>query len=130
MSDLHRLIYVSHRAADCDAGAVRDILNGSRLRNRLFGVTGVLMVSMRGFCQVLEGRQEALEELLRRIRDDARHTSLLVLSLDVVPRRAFAEWEMLEVAVSDEELPLSEAAQGDAGGRLLALAQRLATSLY
>lgn len=130
MSDLYRLIYVSHRAPDCDAAAVRDILAGSRMRNRLFGVTGVLMVSLRGFCQVLEGRREALDDLLRRIRDDDRHTSLLVLSLDVVPRRAFAGWEMLEVAVSDEELPLSEAAQGDAGDRLVALAQRLATSLY
>jgi hypothetical protein len=69
-------------------------------------VTGALLVSPKGFAQVLEGSSGAVSETFERIQCDLRHDDLTVLSVEATPERQFDEWA---VASCDGAEVLSEA---------------------
>jgi|GEM_PF-4940518 len=80
--------------------------------NARLDVTGALF-HMRGrFLQVLEGRCDVLEALMTRIRNDARHFAVRVLTRDRIDQRAFTEWSMglmdLQALREDGEYLLSD----------------------
>lgn len=93
----HRLVYVSRRRTACGGEAraeLASILEASRRRNRLNGLSGVLLYTGRGFAQVLEGNLDALEPTFERIQNDDRHHAVNLLSFAPVGERVFAEWSM------------------------------------
>jgi hypothetical protein len=77
-----------------------NILEASRSRNAEAGVTGALMFNEQRFVQVLEGRQDAVEETFARIMRDPRHTAITVLARRKEPRQQFAAWSMAFVGRS------------------------------
>lgn len=93
---LLRVVYISRRcfAADAAARELTDILAASRLNNPRCGVTGALLVSPRGFAQVLEGPVAAVGDTFERIQCDPRHDDVTVLTLEPVAARQFGDWAM------------------------------------
>lgn len=89
-----RLVYVSkmgHPLADVE---LQIILGQAQIRNRRLDITGLLVVSGRYFCQTLEGRMSALEDVMQRVQRDPRHQDIRILTTDTTPRRRFPVWAM------------------------------------
>lgn len=91
---LVRTFYVSEIASTCSAVDVKVILGQSQVRNRRLDVTGMLAKSDGHFCQVVEGRPEAVDQVMDRVRRDKRHTRLRVLLELPCGRRLFEGWSM------------------------------------
>jgi hypothetical protein len=74
---LQRLFYISRAHVDPCGTEPRRILEVATQRNASLDVTGALCCSGEHFAQVLEGPGDALDELMRSIRADGRHTVLV-----------------------------------------------------
>jgi hypothetical protein len=87
---LWKLSYTSVAVATHEAAMrqVREICALSGDRNARIGVSSVLTLHKGKFAQVLEGPEDAVRAVLRRIKGDPRHHSLtLVADAPLVARR-------------------------------------------
>ena len=105
---LARLIYAS-RAVDAVAASseqVRTILLKAIQHNRVAAITGVLVVGNGRFLQCLEGPAGEVETTFARIRQDSRHTDIVVIARGPAERRLFRDWNMAQhqVAATDQSL--------------------------
>ena len=57
-------------------------------------VTGALVFTGKNFAQVLEGRREAVEELMQSINKDERHRDVDVVAVDEIKERRFPGWSL------------------------------------
>jgi len=92
---LVRLFYVSEIVAPISPVDVQVILGASQIRNRRLDVTGVIAQSERHFAQVLEGRREAVDEVMARISRDSRHAAIRIVLEESITRRQFERWAMV-----------------------------------
>jgi len=91
---LRQVIYVSRVAPGIAHRDIRAILEHSRRRNRMLDVTGCLTCTGRHFAQVIEGRPEAVGELVERIAADPRHEGLRRVLDRAIPTRQYPMWSM------------------------------------
>jgi hypothetical protein len=91
---LERLFYVSRMRVEASALDVQRILYASTMRNRRLDVTGMLTHTGQHFAQVLEGRTEAIDELMASVARDERHDGLRVLMRMPIKTRDYPEWSM------------------------------------
>ena len=93
-----QLTYSSRNILMGDADALSDqlsaILDISRRNNRRDSITGYLVSDGGWFLQILEGENEKVMEALVRIRFDARHSDVAVLSTRQIRTRSFPQWSM------------------------------------
>jgi len=92
---INRLLYVSDAigAAGENLLSMADILGASDRNNRRDHVSGLLAFHNRRFLQVIEGNRTDLDRLMRRLRDDSRHTNIRVLMDQPAAERIF-HWPM------------------------------------
>lgn len=106
MRDLYRLAYISRNTIDGGIeevrGQIRRILAAAHRKNPALGITGALLYSGGFFCQVIEGPQEAIEELFETIQMDGRHADVTVLQFEPVEERGFDDWAMAFAGIEDE----------------------------
>lgn len=88
------LVYVSAASKPMDEGDLLELLRQSRRNNERDGVSGLLLYAGGRFMQALEGEQETVLALYRRIAMDARHARVTTLIKFAIPERSFAEWSM------------------------------------
>jgi hypothetical protein len=86
--------YVSTAVDAFDDAALAVLLAQSRASNRDHDLTGMLLYRRGRFFQVLEGTQDAVDELMTKIRRDPRHTDVRVLLTESIEERRFTEWTM------------------------------------
>ncbi|WP_417423707.1 BLUF domain-containing protein [Hoeflea sp.] len=104
------LVYVSQAATELNEEALEAILAESRAYNSRNDVTGVLLfVAGRdgnhgSFMQLLEGDQEKIDNLRRRIFADPRHHTKIVLEKGTKPSRDFSDWSMAFKSVAPSDL--------------------------
>ena len=91
---LRRLAYVSYPAADLAATEVSRIIQVSRVNNAAHGLTGVLVYTGTDFAQLIEGRDEEVEKLWRRIQADPRHRDVVAFLDEPTDRAWFETWRM------------------------------------
>ncbi len=106
-----RITYVSRFAKPFSESELEKLGEDSSERNRMLGVTGVLMTSGGIFFQILEGPEEAVDKIYSAISADPRHTDLVVLELEHdVQQRNYPNWSMktinLDAASHVRLLPL------------------------
>jgi hypothetical protein len=94
MNPVTLLFYVSAATRPFDDAAVLSILNQARRNNPARDVTGCLLYSGRHFGQVLEGRVEVIDEMLRCLVIDPRHTSVKTLCRTTSATREYGVWSM------------------------------------
>ena len=94
----YQLIYLSVRRIGQQATIfgqdLRDILRTARSFNRGVGIGGALLFNGGLFAQVLEGDQDEVRALMRRIARDVRHSHVTIVEEGWVARRAFPDWTM------------------------------------
>jgi Sensors of blue-light using FAD len=94
------IVYVSEAASPPGAGELGGLLESSRRRNAAEGVTGLLVYRYDEafrcgyFIQLIEGPEDAIEALWRRISHDKRHHSIVVLEEGKEDHRMFEDWSM------------------------------------
>jgi hypothetical protein len=84
----------SHAEKPSLSESMAEIQWTSRKLNRLYGVTGALLVGRHWFIQTLEGSAIDVHVTLARINLDVRHEDLRLFELREVPNRMFADWSM------------------------------------
>lgn len=89
-----QLIYISTAQPGLPPQAPAEILRISQRNNRLVGVTGMLMFDATRFLQALEGDETAVRTTYERIRGDARHRGVVMLSDRKIASREFGSWDM------------------------------------
>ena len=90
-----RITYVSRFSKPMNERELQSLGEAAAKKNKQNDVTGFLMVSGGLFYQVLEGPEDAVDEIYSAIAADDRHTDLLLLrSEDDVSSRLFPDWSM------------------------------------
>ena len=93
---LWKLSYISTAIAAHDEAMrqLHTICARSSDRNARAGITSIATVHRGKFAQVLEGPEDAVRALLRRIMADPRHHSFLVLADAPLVARRYTDWSM------------------------------------
>jgi len=91
---LRRVLYLSRSRRALLQNELLPMCAGFAAANARTDVTGVLVYSGQSFLQVIEGEQQAVGVLLRRIESDDRHGSMTVMIDEPVSARLFADWNM------------------------------------
>lgn len=86
--------YVSTATEPFDDARLAELLSFSRSSNHAHDLTGMLLYRRGRFFQVLEGPEDAVDELMRKIRRDSRHDGVRVLLRESLDDRRFDEWTM------------------------------------
>lgn len=100
------LIYVSRFTPVCDAAALRRILTVSRDYNTRHNITGLLCYDPEYFLQWLEGPRSAVNSLYNSITDDPRHEDVEIITYADIADRAFKQWSMAYISVSNVDTQL------------------------
>ena len=98
------LTYTSLARAELSTAEVSAIYQTARHLNVLDGITGLLVYNGRNFLQVVEGAESAIDDLVRRLRADPRHSALNVEDERYIEPREFPQWAM-EFARVDVDHP-------------------------
>ena len=99
-----QLIYMSAATRPFSSRELTSLLDRSRKKNSLLGITGMLLYSNGSFLQAIEGETEAVEQLYATIARDERHHRCETLIRTFVDRPNFPEWSMGFVSADFEEL--------------------------
>lgn len=96
-----RILTYTSRAPDGLGGEEIERIHASAMTlNALDGITGMLVFNGTHFLQIIEGADDAIEDLLRRLRADARHFDLMVREDRTAETRSFPDWSMALTRVS------------------------------
>ncbi len=90
----YQVIYTSCPCESFTPAALSDVMDVSRRNNLRHDITGILLHTEDQILQVVEGPQEAVLQLMERIRADTRHEDLRIILAHTVARRDFGEWNM------------------------------------
>lgn len=96
---LKSLTYTSRAQLDLEDGDLTEIHEAARHSNALNGVTGLLIFDGARFMQIIEGPDEAIDELVGRLRRDHRHSAFEIRDERSVTERSFPDWTMELVCV-------------------------------
>ena len=88
------LIYVSTSVKLLSDEELLGILKVSRENNSSKDITGLLLYKGGNFMQVLEGPDEVVTGLYEKIKLDARHKDVAIISKEQISARQFSSWEM------------------------------------
>jgi hypothetical protein len=97
---LKTLAYTSLARLDLTDADLTDIHQTARHLNALDGVSGLLLFDGARFLQIVEGTEEAVDNLVARLRADPRHSAFEIRDQRFVAARSFPEWSMELVRVS------------------------------
>jgi hypothetical protein len=97
---LKSVTYTSHARLDLTAADLAALHETARHLNALDGITGLLLFDGARFLQVIEGSEEAIDSLVRRLRRDGRHSGFEIRDERFVEERSFPDWSMELVRVS------------------------------
>ena len=97
---LKTLTYTSRARLDLGNEELAEIHETARHLNALDGITGLLLFDGGRFLQIVEGSEEAVDNLVERLRMDPRHTAFEVRDERYVEQRSFPDWSMDLVRVT------------------------------
>lgn len=109
MKKLLQLIYISRSTFDSPdiinriEPNVAGILTKSRINNLKNGLVGVLYFGDGVFFQCLEGEEDTVKTLLKKLYSDPRHKDIQVISKKYIDQLSFGKWAM-KFAPLDEEI--------------------------
>ncbi|WP_255252679.1 BLUF domain-containing protein [Curtobacterium sp. 'Ferrero'] len=91
---LQSLVYMSSATTPFEDADLDAVLAHARQRNTADGLTGLLVARGGRFMQLLEGPYDAVMSTYRRILEDDRHDSVVLLAEESIHTRRFPEWTM------------------------------------
>jgi hypothetical protein len=106
---MRRIHYVSEFAGSLSQEDIEAITRVSAANNARDGITGMLMASGQLFFQLIEGPDEAVDTLYKRILGDHRHRNVMVLGDERGDlQRQCPDWAMKRVDLSLDAAVRSE----------------------
>lgn len=97
---LKTLTYTSRARLDLRDEEVSAIHQTARHLNALDGISGMLLFDGSRFLQIIEGTEDAVDNLVGRLRMDPRHSAFEIRDERYVEGRSFEDWSMEFVRVS------------------------------
>ena len=97
---MKHIVYVSQAERPFGTDELSSLLEHSRAKNADDGITGLLIYRFnpdygRGnFVQVLEGPDDKIDDVWRRISNDTRHHTIIVVEEGPIDARMFSAWTM------------------------------------
>ena len=91
---LKSLTYTSIAKLDLTDGDLAAILAIARDLNAIDGITGLLIFNGTHFLQLIEGTEQAIDELVEKLRRDPRHSGLEIRDQRRIDERSFVDWSM------------------------------------
>jgi len=88
------LVYVSTARPGLNQNDLLAIITAAQRNNPRFGITGLILFNGFNFMQCVEGERGAVNDCLRRIERDDRHSGLAIISRRDSAGRQFADWRM------------------------------------
>ena len=88
------ICYVSTSEGRLNEDDIGGLLEQSRARNEMNGVTGLLLYCDGNFIQYIEGKPEGLEPIWASIQRDRRHKNVSAVFKNVASSRIFENWSM------------------------------------
>ncbi|MFD1001036.1 BLUF domain-containing protein [Ohtaekwangia kribbensis] len=101
---LTHLVYVSTRKRNCTDEEIEKILAACRTNNGPLDITGVLLYSDTRFIQYVEGKSTALTSLYDKIKKDARHEKVVMISYNPITDRIFPSWQMGSLKMTSDDI--------------------------
>ena len=101
------VLYLSKANQEFDKESLKALELQSAENNRKLGLSGYLYFDGSKFLQYLEGEEENLMPLLKKIRQDSRH-EFLCETEEEIPAKRFPEWNMKNIQSMVLELGLVE----------------------
>lgn len=92
--ELRTLVYGSFASLDLTRSDLERLHSHAIESNRRDAITGVLLFNGTHFLQLIEGRPEAVEHLMDRIRRDRRHVAVEVEHDGASDQRFFPDWAL------------------------------------
>lgn len=96
------LIYVSKSVQMLSSTQLTELVAKSAAKNTAINVTGVLLKVGNQFLQVLEGPEQAVDQLYDKIGRDERHTGMRLLYKEPLGERIFGQWSMGLLELDDD----------------------------
>lgn len=87
---LVRLYYVSEIGPQLSDIDVKIIVGESQVRNRRLDITGMLVQTEHHFLQIIDGRKEAVDQLMSSVMRDCRHMNIRRVLEESISKRLFA----------------------------------------
>lgn len=91
---LYQLVYKSNATKEFDQANTKEFLSIIQNANKQLDVTGLLIFDGEHFLQVLEGPFGVISELIESIQQDIRHSQVVILLKEPIPRREYEQWSM------------------------------------
>jgi len=104
LEPLYSVCYVSSAMVPFNSVEVSALVQQSSIDNTKLGITGLLCYHEKRFFQYIEGPKPAVSTLLRKIKRDKRHDSMVVLELPEHDERRCQDWSMMRVSTSSRGL--------------------------
>jgi hypothetical protein len=112
------LLYISAATPGFGPVDVADILLAARRNNPAHQVTGMLLFIGTMFLQAIEGPEEEVATLIRRIGLDTRHSRMTVLIHGPAEARRFKRWSMGYERIANPSVDLFELMRAGLDNRL------------
>lgn len=103
---LYQLGYVSTQTRAMKGADLIRLLNFARDENKKAGISGLLLHRQDSFFQVIEGSEENVNALFKRIQADKRHQKIEVLFQGATQSREFPDWQMGFLDLDDVDVSL------------------------
>jgi hypothetical protein len=94
------LTYTSLARLDLDVTDLEQIHRTALELNALDAITGLLIFNGTHFLQIIEGAQDAIGDLVERLRRDPRHNGFEIRDRHDIDARSFPGWSMELVRVN------------------------------
>ena len=105
---MYFLIYSSYASRYLSDQELEQLLNQSREKNKLLGITGLLLYFNGQFIQLIEGEEDQIKSLYAIIKKDTRHQYVITLKERHAETRFFPDWNMAFRPVSSPEMTAIE----------------------
>ncbi len=94
------LIYQSLSTRELSTQELISLTNAYRSANERYEITGVLIYHNRTFVQLLEGEEQAINNLFDNIKKDPLNTNVKLSWKSEIEERGFSEWSMAFIDLS------------------------------
>lgn len=98
------MAYVSRQSYIISDDEINDLLNTSRHNNSLNQITGLLLFFDGTFIQYIEGPDDVVDGLFKKICVDRRHRDIVLLLEDTITNRVYTEWSMAYKKITVSEV--------------------------
>lgn len=91
---MYRIIYLSSATKLLSDDELNYLLKSSKIRNKKYNITGLLLYIDGDFLQVIEGEKQDVLNLFELIKKDERNRSIICVFNENAEKRQFPDWLM------------------------------------